>query len=598
MAGRFSAPKIAVDAAAKVFYLSVIMNKVSQLVLTGILSVSLPSCGGAVGETLRPTDQTAAGALGGKGAVCSGEPKYAKPLIVDLDPDARVDLEASMKKGVAVVAYDCASFRVLSTCKIADSAYEYAGVSRREQVVQMNSMDDLHANMPISSAKLGAEIKSGRSIDLALVLVGQRTTTLAKLSRDDLAGSCDGATHFVQTATLGAFSMATGSVGKAAVVAEMFNYGGGAKSESERKAMNKDGSLDDCRKSEPDAESPPGECRSPLRIELSPIAGTVAVVKGEKSKGGEKTKESAAAESPCPEGFNYVDGLCTRGAAQAHLCDPKDEADCKAQCDKGSAESCFNYGRLVRKKTSRAAAMPFQKKACDGGFADGCAELGVSMLPVDEGPNVEKEARAAIAMLTKACDMGSGYGCDSAGDALSDAEYKQVDQAAARKRYDRGCDLGYGTACWSLSHLYFKGDGVPKDSTKGVALLLKACQGANGDECAELGTIYGKGKYDIAVDKEKAYRFYRRACDLDGWYCSDAAKAAGAVGKDSDAFTLAQRGCKIEDDEACVMVGDFYSKGKGTTQDEEKAKAVWKASCKNGEGDDDACKRIGVPVKD
>ena len=567
---------------------------------TLLLSLALPSCGGAVGEAIRPPDQTASGALGGAAATCAGDPKYAKPLIVDLDPDARVDLEATMKKGVAVVAYDCASFRVLSSCKLPDAGYEYAGVSRKEQVVQMNSMDDLHANMPISSAKLGAEVKSGRSIDLALVLVGRRTTTLAKVAKEDLKGSCEGATHFVQNATLGAFSMATGSVGKAAAVVEMFNYGGGASSESERKAMNKDGSLDECRKSEPDSDNPPAECRAPLRVELMPIAGVIAAKAGPKSdkEKEEAKKESAAAENPCPEGFQYVDSLCTRDKGQAHLCDPADEAECKAQCEKGSAESCFNYGRLVAKASSRAAAMPFHKKGCDGGFAEACTELGRSMLPDTDLPDVEKQSRAVLAILNKACNAGSGRGCDIAGDILSDKDYKVYDMAATIKIWDRGCNLGYGTSCWSLSEVYFKGEGVPKDANMGISLLNKACQGGNSDECNSLARVYEVGKHGVTVDLDKALRANRRACELDPGYCTNAAKTAQKAGKDTVSFDLLQRGCNLQDEMACYELGEAYKAGKGTTADEEKAKAAWTKACKNGDGDEDACKRLGIKMKD
>lgn len=560
----------------------------------------LPSCGGAAGEALRPEDHNALGALGAKAPTCAGEPKGARPYIVDLDPDARLDLEASMKKGVTVVAYDCASLRVLPSCSLPDAAYEFTGTGRREQVVQMNSMDDLHANLPISSAKLGAEVQSGRSIDLGLVWIGRRATTLAKVTREDLKGECTGATHFVQNAILGAFSMATGSVGKAAVVAEMFAYGGGAKSESERKTMNKDGSLDECLKSNPEDDKPPAECRSPLRVQLVPIVGALAIVKSERGAKGKEDdkKEAAAAENPCPEGFQYADGLCTRAKAGAHLCDPKDEAECKAECDKGSAESCLNYAKHVRKAKSRAAAIPLYKKACDGGVGDGCGELGNAMWPDSDDKDVEKQARAALAILDKGCEMGSGLACDSAGDMLRDKDYKIVDFPGALKRYDRGCSLGYGTACYSLALVHFKGELVPQDSAKGLGLLLKACQSANGDECEELGAVYATGKYGVTVDADKAYRYRHRACELDSMWCADAARAARKVGKEQEAFQLAERGCKGDDDEACVLFGDYHKSGIGTTADETKAKAVWTKTCKNGEGDEDACKRIGVKMKD
>ncbi len=587
------------DAARPPGYGAVIMRDSVLSTLVGLFCASLlTSCGGAVGETLRPTDHSATGALGAKAPTCAGEPKAARPYIVDLDPDARLDLEASMKKGVTVVAYDCSSLRVLSGCTLPDTAYEFTGTGRREQVVQMNSVDELHANLPISSAKLGAEVQSGRSIDLGIVWIGRRATTLAKVTREDLKGSCDGATHIVQNAILGAFSMTTGSVGKVAAVAEVFNYGGGGKSESDRKAMNKDGSLAECLKSHPDDETPPAECRAPLRVELAPIAGALAIVKGTKEGKGKEEKSAAAAENPCPEGFEYADGLCTRGKAGAHLCDPADEAECQAQCDKGSAESCLNFAQIVRKKKSRAAAMPLFKKACDGGVGDGCGELGNSMWPDSDDKDVEKQARAALGYLTKGCEMGSGFACDSAGDLMRDKDYKVVDVPAALKSYDRGCSLGYGTACYSLARVHFVGDLVPADATKGLGLLLKACQAANADECEELGSIYAKGKYGVTADTEKAYRYRRRACELNTLWCADAARDGVKAGKETEAFQLADRGCKGDDDESCVLLGDYHKKGVGTAADEEKAKAIWTKVCKDGDGDDVACKRIGVKMKD
>lgn len=95
-----------------------------------------------MGEKLRPNDHTAASATANATAkTCERGPKYAKPLMVDLDPDTRVALEAAMKRGVAVVSYDCASIRVLPTCKLPEAVYEYAGTSRKEQVLQIKNAD-------------------------------------------------------------------------------------------------------------------------------------------------------------------------------------------------------------------------------------------------------------------------------------------------------------------------------------------------------------------------------------------------------------------------------------------------------------------------
>ncbi len=84
-------------------------------------------------------------------------------------------------------------------------------------------------------------------------------------------------------------------------------------------------------------------------------------------------------------------------AQKAHLCDAKDETECKTQCEKGSAESCFNYARFVKKAKSSAVAMPMLKKACDGGFADGCAELGRVMSPSEA--TEQDEAKRPFALV-------------------------------------------------------------------------------------------------------------------------------------------------------------------------------------------------------
>ena len=36
----------------------------------------------------------------------------------------------------------------------------------------------------------------------------------------------------------------------------------------------------------------------------------------------------------------------------------------------------------------------------------------------------------------------------------------------------------------------------------------------------------------------------------------------------------------------------------GTAADPEKAKSLWQKACKNGDGEEKACKKIGVPMKD
>jgi len=576
-----------------------LQNIISFAVAASMIS----GCGGAVGEKLRPQDHTAAGAMTNGGAkACAGAPKYAKPLIVDLEPDTRVDLEAAMKRGVVVVNYDCATIRVLATCKVPEAVYEYAGVTRREQVLQIKNSDELGANLPFSQGKLSAELVSGRTIDVALVYVGQRSTTANKVTKSQLAGGCDDATHYVQMATLGGFSMQTGSIGKVAAVAEMFGRGAKGGSSSEHKAMTSDGSLDDCRTSKPESSDPPSECSAPLRVELMPLAGLDDASTAEKTDGKKGDKEekkvAPAAQNPCPPGFSMTDGICTRSANAAFVCDAKNEMQCKEQCDKGSLESCYNLGVILTKKPGREQSIPHFRKACEGELPEACASLGIELIPNDDDPDLVAKARAALGFLKKACESGAGRGCDYAGDMLTDKSYKIVDIAAAVRSYDRGCNLGTADACWSLARIYFKGELVPKNEKEGVALVTKACVGGSADECYELGKILAKGVEGVPADSASALRASRRACDIEADYCSMVADQALRIGGASAAFSVLTRGCDVNDEDACAKLADMYENGAGTSADPAKAMDLRKKACKDGDGNEDACKRLGIKMKD
>src|SRR5262245_58264179 len=53
-------------------------------------------------------------------AACT-EPAYADLMAIDWKPELRGDLEAAMKEGLAVVAYDCKSFKMQPSCSLEGS---------------------------------------------------------------------------------------------------------------------------------------------------------------------------------------------------------------------------------------------------------------------------------------------------------------------------------------------------------------------------------------------------------------------------------------------------------------------------------------------
>ncbi len=560
-----------------------------------VLSAALMtwSCGGAVGDVIRPDDPTANDALGVTDLKCGEKPQYAEPLIVDWDTGARTDLEVAMKSGLVVVAYDCKSIKILNGCKL-EGDYEFAGVSRKEQVVQMTSSDELAANLPLSAVKLSTEVKAGKSIDLSMVMIGKRSAPLYEASTADLMGACDGATHFVRAANLGAFAMATGTIGKAAVTAEVWGMGGGAKTESEKKAMNRDGSVDSCKTSKPEADQPPSECQSAIRLELMPLT---AERSKQAKKGDTKEPKVVLANNPCPPGYKLSEGICTTNADKPHLCAVTDQADCKLQCDKGHALSCQNLGALLYKTEDKAAARAAYKKACDADTAEACDWWGYDRFVVADDADTAAKAEGLKA-LKHACDLGSGSGCANAGNAIDEAR----DFPAAGGYYSRGCKLGNGWACYALAQYHFVGvPGMTKDAGLGLKLLARACDANIAEQCDDLASVLFKGKHDVPKNIKLAAKVQDRACKLDPYYyCNDSGKFWKTAGDSGKAAVAWNRGCSETnfDLDSCRELGLVYQKGEGVPKDEAKGKALVEKACNNGADDEKACKVLGIKMKD
>lgn len=102
----------------------------ARAVVLSLAAVFVASCGGRnAGDAVRPAAPTAREALG-EDVACRAVGASAEPLIVDWKSNERTDLEVAMKEGVAVVAYDCKTLRLVKGCSV-HGEYAFAGVSRR-----------------------------------------------------------------------------------------------------------------------------------------------------------------------------------------------------------------------------------------------------------------------------------------------------------------------------------------------------------------------------------------------------------------------------------------------------------------------------------
>jgi uncharacterized protein len=468
-------------------------------VLAGLLAVvSIAGCGpGSAAEAIRPKDPTASDVLGE--GECRGVAEGAEPLVVDWKPEQRGDLEVAMKDGLAVFAYSCTSIKLLPDCHI-DGSYGFIGMTKKEQVVRLENADEVRANLPLTGAKLGGEMQRGSSLNVAMVMVGKKRTTWNDPTRVDLKGSCDGATHYVRSATVGAFVLAMGTQAKVAAAAELFGASTSASSSSNKDSRNQEGDPSDCAKSAPDAEKPPPQCGAPIRLVLSPIAAAPDPAKvGEAPKPAPKASD----EPTCPQGLVLAEGKCTKPtSAAAYQCKAGDEAECTAQCDKGHAGSCSTLGEmLVRSDAGKASG--YFKKGCDGDVAEACVGLA----------RLTQDAAQANQLYEKGCKGGAAAGCGGLGRAyLTGTGGVGADPARAVALFSQGCEGGHDESCAQAGQLYAEGKGVAKDPTKAVELHKRACDGSVSQSCLDLGRLYETGGQGLGKNPILAEMLYRRAC--------------------------------------------------------------------------------------
>ena len=495
------------------------LTRTTSLVLPLLALSAVSWCGGPPAESSRPKDQTYAAAMGETGGgTCRDVETYGEPLVVDWKPEQRGDLEVLMKDGIAIVSYSCKGLKLLKDCKV-DGKYGFLGMTKKEQLVRLENADELKANLPLAgaglAANIGGDMERGATLDVALVMIGKKKTTWAKISADDLGPDCEGATHFVKGATVGAFVMETGSKAQARTAAQILGAGASGASASAKNVRNQDGDPGDCGKASPDAPAPPSQCQALVRLELKAIAPKRAADAAAKpAPDAPKPSHVDVVEEPCPKGLVFANGKCTEVKnATAFLCDPINGKECVEQCAKGHAGSCGAAGSLY---ATGQAGLPLDEtkarellgKGCDGSDAKACVNLGVLLA---QGRGGAKDPAGAAKNFERGCAAGEAKGCGMLGGAYraGDGVGKDVGRAATLLR--QGCDGGDDVACGALGRMLAQGEGVPKDATKATDLLKRACDGGQSSACIDLGMMLEIGK-DAPKNLMLAKLLYQRAC--------------------------------------------------------------------------------------
>lgn len=480
----------------------------AALLLAGMLTTDCAP--GQLGNGLRPADPTAWDATSDKEGQCRVVSNFGEPLIVDWEAYQRGDLEEAMNDGVAVVAYDCHSLRLLKGCRL-DSTYGFMAFSKKEENIQFENADEITANLPafgVSLLKgLSGELTRDSTIDLAMILVGKKRTTVREAAADKLLGgrACEGATHFVRGAFVGAFAMGTGTKGAANLGLGLFKAG----SKSSKLSKHRDGDPDTCQQVKSGSPSAPDACNALLRLELVGLAMQRAGMAASSGKG-----DAEGVQQTCSAGLVLSEGKCARPTEEkAHLCNYGDPADCTTQCEKHDAESCVSLGlmydnaRNVGKDSVRAASL--FKRACDGRSVRGCTFLGIMYA---EGTGVAKDEARALSLYVQACDGGDPGGCSELGVLYNLGRGVAKDDVRALSLYKQACGGGNPGGCSNLGVMYNMGTGVGKDDVRAVSLFKQGCDGYFAMGCSNLGEMYSTGS-GVGKDDVRAASLFKQSCD-------------------------------------------------------------------------------------
>jgi uncharacterized protein len=545
------------------------MKQRAKIASTCLVLLSANACGGSsAANAVRPKATTASAALGEPGAteagVCRDVSEGGRPLVVDWKPEQRGDLEVAMSQGIAVMAYDCHRMELLPDC-LADGSYGFKGIVLKQQLIRLQDEDEIRANLPFSGNALAIELKGelerGATVDLATALVGNMTATRLSVVPGDLRGRCQGATHFVRGANVGAFVMQSGERAQLASAAALFGASTNAGSRSSRLSRIEDGTVESCKDASAESLNPPRNCGALVRVHLLPISKQADVVAT--LPNASASPASSKTDTTCPTGLVLQEGKCAKPAAQAtHECRSDDAADCKAQCDKNQPASCARLARLMAKgkagTADPAATAKLFDKACQADQGDACSDLGVQVVM---GKGVTQNSEQALKLFERACKLGEANGCFNLGNLYYEGQGTAKDRARAFALYQQACNAGKPAGCINVGNMYDDGDGVAADSSKAFALFKKACEGDAAVGCTNLAYMYAEGK---------------------------------AVSKDpSLALTLYEKACRLASARGCEYAGARYLKGDGVAADSTKGQALLKRACELG--NTSACTSGSVP---
>lgn len=243
-------------------------------------------------------------------------------------------------------------------------------------------------------------------------------------------------------------------------------------------------------------------------------------------------------------------------------------------CEAGDTRSCSWLGDAIEVRGDIEAAKLRYAAVCDAGLGEGCraraayeddetallergcTELGDGRACIWQAENLANTGEVAgVERLVTYCEnprLGLAYACDvAAGFYLNPGNPVEVDEARAVSLNRAGCTGGDAGACAHLGFRYQDGRGVEEDVSKAAEMLEQACAQNHAEGCRELAELH------FGADE-----------------------ATPTPMTPEQALAAMERGCELEDGEACNRLGIVLSGGEGgVSKDSTRVEDLYRRAC-------------------
>lgn len=381
---------------------------------------------------------------------CAVKQSQSEPLIVEWPPAARGKLESQTRRGMVVVRYAGCEMQVLDRCH-AKPKYGYFGITRKFDHVRIQNADELYASVPAGAARLEAKLHSAGELNVKMVIVGRYESDTTSVSKSDLEGECDDATHIVSAITVGAFDFFAGADAALSSGASFAGAGGGGASTAKKEMLTEDGNEAACEKSTTADKTPPDGCGALLRLEVVPLG------------------VARAADPTCASGTKWNGKQCAAIASVAATSGTPEAAAQK--CVAGTFEAgsgCKTTGAL-----SEDAAMPqwatrdlelryqANKGLTDSSTVKELIEISIALARRKQAERTQWYGRALEHWRVLANDKSVDAQKTSAVGFAAEADYMLVDAEIAQRLAFAGCPSS------STGDLFGRFDGQGQPTTTG-----------------------------------------------------------------------------------------------------------------------------------